>query len=289
MARERGKAKRAAHAVQAGVLRVLLGLMRPLPMEGRRRLLGAVLGLAVALPPLRRRVTANLDHVGAALPRRPRPAAVGRAAGRALAGLWFNADFAHEAAGLAPEGPGWEALLAARAEGRGAIVVSGHFGQWEALRHVLKAHGMEAGAIYRVNNNPFYERLFRAGIDAGGQPIVPKGAGYRVMTRHLKAGGIMALLPDQHVGDGVALPFLGREARTSTAAAKLATRYGVPLVPAFAPEVAGRIRPLFEAPIPPGDPEAMMRAFHDHLGARVRAHPEQWYWLHRRWKGCGGP
>ncbi len=273
---------------QGIALRALLSLVAPFPLPRRRRIVAWVTERIVRLlPPLRRRILDNLAHVWPDLPEAERGAivaGVGRNVGRSLTGIWFNADFAREVEGLAPEGPGWDALLEARAQGRGAIVVSGHFGQWEALRHVLKAHGMEAGAIYRPNNNPWYEPIFRAGIDLGGQPIIPRGRpGYREMIRHLRTGGRMALLPDQRAGDGTPLPFLGRDARTSLAAAELALRYGIPLIPAFAPLEKGGLRVVFEAPIPPTDPETMMRAFNDRLSSWVTRHPTQWHWLHQRW------
>jgi KDO2-lipid IV(A) lauroyltransferase len=210
---------------------------------------------------------------------------VGRNAGRTLTGIWFNADLAREAEGLAVEGPGLDALRAARAEGRGAVIVSGHFGEWEAIRHVLRREGMETGALYRPNNNPHYEPIFRAGIELGGRPIVAKGPqGMRELIRHLRGGGFMAILADQHVRGGALLDFLGQPATTTTSPAELALRYGAPLVPAFAPWESGRPRIVIEAPIAPSDPEAMMAEFNARLGAQVRRHPDQWHWLHDRWK-----
>ncbi|MEM7491047.1 MAG: lysophospholipid acyltransferase family protein, partial [Pseudomonadota bacterium] len=97
--------------------------------------------------------------------------------------------------------------------------------------------------------------------------------------------GFMALLMDQHVYEGVPIPFLGVPAMTSLSAAELALRHDVPLVPAFAPWEGDAPRPIVEAPIPPSDPETMMRDFNDRLSSWVERHPSQWHWLHRRWKG----
>ncbi|WP_179381120.1 lysophospholipid acyltransferase family protein [Jannaschia marina] len=279
--------KQLSYWIQGLALRAMLWLVALLPLDRRRAVVAWVTERTVRLTPLRRRITRNLDHVWPDLPASARDrivAGVGRNVGRSLTGIWFNADFARDVADIRPEGPGWQVLQEAEAEGRGAIVVSGHFGQWEAIRHVMKRAGMEAGAIYRPNNNPYYEPIFRAGIDVGGQPIIPKGrAGYRVMIGHLRKGGFMALLPDQRVSDGAVLPFLGRGAKTALAAAELALRYDIPLVPAFAPWEDG-LRVVFEAPIPPSDPETMMAEFNARLGAWVERHPSQWHWLHRRWK-----
>lgn len=285
--RHAGHVKQLSYWMQGLALRGLLALVAVFPLDRRRAIVSRVTEWVVRLTPLRRRIERNLHHVWPDLPDTRRDhivAAVGRNVGRSLTGIWFNADFARDVADLRPEGPGWDALLAAKAAGQGAIVVSGHFGQWEALRHVLKREGMEAGAIYRPNNNPYYEPIFRAGIDIGGQPIIPKGRpGYRTMIGHLRSGGFMALLPDQHIGDGAVIPFLGQDCKTSLAAAELALRYDIPLVPAFAPWEDG-LRVVFEDPIPPSDAETMMRDFNARLGAWVETHPSQWHWLHQRWK-----
>ncbi|WP_281826900.1 lysophospholipid acyltransferase family protein [Jannaschia rubra] len=279
------------YRLQALALRALLLLVSVLPLAARRRVLGFVTEWVVRLSPLRRRAARNLALVWFDRPQAERDAILAQAArnvGRTLTGIWFNDDFAAEVADLDPEGPGLRALRDARAAGRGAIVVSGHFGQWEAIRHVLRREGMETGAIYRPNNNPFYEPIFRAGIERGGAPIIPKGrSGYRQMLGHIRSGGFMALLPDQHVSDGEVLPFLGHPARTSLAAAELALRYDLPLVPAFAPEGDTDLRVVFEEPIPHTDAATMMHAFNDRLSWWVTRHPAQWHWLHRRWKPYG--
>ncbi len=277
-----------AHRLQGHALRLLLACLTALPLARRRAVVGALTEWIVRLSPLRARALRNLAMVW---PQRD-PAelrtianASGRNIGRTLTNIWFPEDFIREVAGLVAEGPGLAALREARAAGRGAVIVSGHFGQWEAIRHVLKREGMETGALYRENNNPYYDPIFREGIEGGGLPIIPKGAaGFRILLRHLKGGGFIALLPDQYVWEGTLLPFMCQPALTSLSAADLALRYGVPLVPAFAPEEDGRIRIVIEAPIAPSDPETMMREVNDRLGSWVTRHPSQWLWLHRRWK-----
>lgn len=276
------------HRLQALALRLFLRLIALLPLPARRAVVGRLTEVIVRRSPLRARGLANLrliwpDRDEADLRKIMRGS--GRNIGRTLTNIWFPDNFAREVAGIVPEGPGLDALRRAKAEGRGAVIVSGHFGQWEAIRHVLKREGLETGAIYRANNNPHYDPIFRKGIEGGGLPIIPRGtAGSRVLLRHMRAGGFVALLPDQYVWEGTWLAFMGHPALTSLAAAELALRYDAPLLPAFAPMEDGRLRVVFEAPIAPSDPETMMRGVNARLSSWVTRHPSQWHWLHRRWK-----
>ena len=93
---------------------------------------------------------------------------------------------------------------------------------------------------------------------------------------------------DEKYAEGVRLPFLGRPALTSLAAAQLALKYDLAMVPAYGircPE-GDRFDVVFEAPIPHCDAQTMTQAFNDSLSARIREHPDQWYWLLRRWAGA---
>ncbi|MEM7641914.1 MAG: lysophospholipid acyltransferase family protein [Pseudomonadota bacterium] len=277
------------HRIEAFALRALLAILSPFPMAVRRAVIGWIAGMLVRLPAIGGRATRNLALVWPHMPapeRRALTLAVGRNTGRTLAGVWCNDAMEREFAHLTLDGPGLPVLRAAKAEGRGAILLSGHFGQWEVIRHALRREGMETGAIYRPNNNPHYNPLFRDGLRMAGEPIVPRGpAGLRDLMRHLQAGGFMAFLMDQHVYEGVPIPFLGVPARTSLAPADLALRFDIPLVPCFAPWEAGGLRLIVETPISPSDPETMMRDFNDRLSSWVTRYPSQWHWLHRRWKG----
>ena len=277
------------YRLQARALRTMFALTALLPFAARREIVAFACRAVVAVSPsLRRRVDENLRLVRPGMAADERHAMTGRIAanaGRTLAGIWFPRDFARACAGLEATGPGLATLRQAARDGSGAIVVVGHFGHWEALRHILRREGIEIGGLYRPSNNPYYDPIFREGLEAAGTPIVPKGsAGARTMLKHIRGGGIMAILPDQHVGDGAWLDFMGQPALTSLSPAELALRYGVPLLPAFMPVVDGRLEVIVDAPIAPADAAGMMQAFNDRLGAWVARHPDQWLWFHRRWK-----
>ena len=261
--------------------------------EVRSRALGSAIGAVMRWFPLaRRRFDREVRHIFPDMPRRDRArlsGAMGRQMGQTLFEIYHCAEFQARQDRFTVSGPGMAALEAARAAGKGALIVSGHFGQWEAVRAVLKARGMETGAVYRPQTNPHYQRRLLAGIEAGGKPILETGRiGTTALVRHLRAGGFMAIMLDEKYAEGVRLPFLGRPALTSLAAAQLALKYDLAMVPAYGircPE-GDRFDVVFEAPIPHGDAQTMTQAFNDSLSARIREHPDQWYWLLRRWAGA---
>ena len=281
--------KSTIYRVQTVIVRIALGFAKPFPLSWRVVAAGKLCAaLIVFVPSLRTRGEKNLTHVYPEMSKREKRRIIRGVAstiGQTLTEILFNQDYEHQAREFTLSGPGVAALKTARAEGKGAIIVSGHFGQWEAIRHALKAQGLETGAIYRPNNNPYFEPLFRAGIDHGGQPIIAKGyRGNRQMLRHIRSGGFIALLPDQHFNDGTRLHFLGQAAVTTLSPAQLALRYNLPLVPCFGLRKNGGVEITCETPISASQPIEMMQEFNHRLGAWVRRYPEQWLWFHRRWR-----
>ena len=167
------------------------------------------------------------------------------------------------------------------------IIVSGHFGPWEAVRAVLRKNGLEAGAVYRKSRNIFYQPYHHKTISAGGSPLFQTGRkGTGEMIRYLKTGGIICLMIDQSVSDGHYLDFLGKPAKTSLAVANLAIKYNAILVPAYA--VRGKdkasIQVELESPIPITAPNDMTEKVLHGLEKKILANPTQWYWVHNRWK-----
>jgi Kdo2-lipid IVA lauroyltransferase/acyltransferase len=261
--------------------------------ETRSRALGAAIGWVMRwFPPARRRFEREVLHVFPDMPRGERARLsrdMGRNMGQTLFEILHCAEFQNRPEKFNASGPGLLVLEEARAAGKGAIIVSGHFGQWEAVRAVLKARGMETGAVYRRQPNRHYQRRLLAGIEAGGMPILETGSiGTKALVRHLRSGGFIAILLDEKYAEGVRLPFLGRPALTSLAAAQLALKYDLPMVPAYGTRTGdgNGFDVSFEAAIPHTDSQTMTQAFNDSLSARIRANPEQWYWLLRRWQGA---
>jgi len=172
--------------------------------------------------------------------------------------------------------------------GRGAVFITGHFGQWEGIRLAWRhATGGDCGFLFRPNNNGFYDRNWQHYLRQAGQPLFATNSeGKAAMLAHLAAGKAVLFANDQHRSKADYLQFLGHPARTATTAAKLALDYDLPLIPAF----ATRRKNLFDydvefsAPIAPSDPVRMTQAATDVLSSRVLERPEQYFWAHRRWR-----
>jgi KDO2-lipid IV(A) lauroyltransferase len=239
----------------------LLGVARALPYRARLAFAsGFTRALVAIVPEMRRRVEGNLRLVFPEMPaaeRRRIRSGMADSFGRTMIEVMTRRAFQARHAWTGPEGPGWAALREARAAGRGALLVSGHFGQWEAVRAALEANGLESGALIRPVKNPYLNRDYLACVEAGGKPVVGRdSAGLRDLVRHLRRGGIMAILLDQYTKRGLPVDFLGHPAPSGTFAAELALKYGLPMIPVYGTRQPDglHVRVDFEAPIPPTDP-----------------------------------
>ena len=267
-----------------------LTVLRWRAFDLRSRGLGTTLGLIVRwFPVARRRFGREAKRVFPDMKRSDRlklGQSMGRHMGRTLFEIYHLAEFQTYQHKFRISGPGLTALKEASAAGKGAIIVSGHFGQWEAIRAALRMHGLESGAVYRPNKNRHYERRLLAGIEAGGKPILATGpVGTRALVRHIRSGGIISILLDEKSAAGTRLLFLGLDALTSLSAAQLALKYDLPMIPAYGTRIddENAFNVEFEAPIAHSDSITMTRAFNDSLSARIKANPEQWYWMLKRW------
>lgn len=277
-------------ALEAKAIKALLTWPLRLPYGPRVAVVAWLMAWVVApIAGYRRRIAANLDHVVPDLDRaekrrlmRKVPANVGRM----LTELASGDEFLARLKGVPLDGPGVAALEAARAVGRPIIVVSGHFGNFDAMRGALRLRGHQIGAIYRPLNDSGLEEEFHAMLSRISEPVFPRGrAGMGQMIRHLRKGHAVAILLDQYVNKGAALTFFGQPAPTALSAAEMALKYDALLIPAYGIRRGdGGFDLRIEAPIPPSDAMTMTQAINDSLEAQVRAHMDQWLWIHRRWK-----
>ena len=192
------------------------------------------------------------------------------------------------------ETEGAEIARGALASGRGVLFLTGHLGNWEWAALGTGALGIPTGVIARPLDNPLLDaRLTRLRMSTGNFVIAKRDAA-REMLRTLRRGGAIGILNDQRARppDAVTAPFFGQPAATSSALAKLADRTEALVVPAAAIRIApARWRLTFEPaldvrmlPEPERSVEKLTARFNGILEQMIRRHPEQWLWLHNRWR-----
>ncbi len=184
-------------------------------------------------------------------------------------------------------------LETALARGRGVVFVSGHVGNWELLARRVARAGFPSQSIAKETSDPRLTALVERFRARGGVRSIWRGqeGAARAMLRALKAGEILGLLIDQDTRvQSVFVPFFGELAATPRAAADLALRTGAAVVVGFCQREGDGYRLwMEEVPAPPGeDREAAVLALTAALSARIEAAirraPEQWVWMHQRWK-----
>lgn len=275
-----------------GAFLAVIGLARLLPY--RRRLPAAGWFFAHVLAPLagwRRRIRDNLalarpDLDRAEVERLVR--AVPDNIGRSMIETYSAEEFVrHTNATSRMEGPGLAALEQAFADKRPVVLACAHIGNYDAMRAAMVGRGWPFGGLYRPMNNALFNAHYTEAITSISEPLFPRGRrGLAAMLRHLRDGGWLAIAIDQAAREGQPLRFFGQPARTALTAAELALRHDALLLQAAAIRQPDGLsfRILIDAPIPAGEPAAMMQALNDGLEALVRQHMDQWLWVHRRWK-----
>lgn len=287
-----------AHRVEALLAHAALRLLRMLGPVASSNLFGALArGIGPWLP-VSRIADANLR---AAMPELD---AVARR--RVVRGVWDNlgrtAGELPHIAGLheTVSGPGWELVGAdtlrwLAAKDGPAIFFSGHIGNWEVLPVAAAAHGVPVSLFYRPAENRQIDALIldlRKQATHADVRMFPKGAaGARQSLAHLSRGGRLAMLMDQKMNDGIEARFFGRPAMTAPALAALALRLRCPIIPSYVERTGpARFRVTCEPPLVlpdtgnrPADIATVTQMVNDTLERWIRAKPESWLWLHRRW------
>jgi Kdo2-lipid IVA lauroyltransferase/acyltransferase len=185
---------------------------------------------------------------------------------------------------------GHEHLEKAAAEGKGILLLSAHLGNWEllALAHVLSA--FELSIVVRPLDEPLLQRLAERFRRRSGVELIGKRRALRDILDALRRGRMVGILLDQNSSrsEGVFVPFFGVPASTSKGLAIISLRSGAPVVPVFIRRVdGGHHRVEVEPPLPvpaDGDVRAYTAAFTRTIEAAIRRTPEQWFWMHERWR-----
>ena len=283
--------------LQAVTLISAMRLIERIPLEVASALGGF---LARKLGPLTRSQQVVKRNLAIAFPELK-----GEALAKLIDAQWDNAgrqafEFPHMAK-LRPSLGRVEVIGGARLEeikrsGRPAIFVSGHFANWEVMPCAIVDAGIDCEMTYRAANNPYIDAYIRKTRAAYGVKLfAPKGSeGSREMLEGLKRGRSVALMNDQKFNEGIALPFMGALAHTAAGPTRLALRFGADLQPMTVVRLPkARFRIVVHDPIPldrTGSREADLTAgvakVNAFVEAQVRAHPEQWFWVHRRWSNA---
>jgi Kdo2-lipid IVA lauroyltransferase/acyltransferase len=185
---------------------------------------------------------------------------------------------------------GFEEVEKVRSEGRPLVLFTGHCGNWELLGAAVNCRGVGMTVVARSLDEPEQQELL-AGLRARfGTPTIERGSegAARQLLGTLRRGGALGMLIDQDSGkmEGVWVPFFGRPAFTPVGAAKIALKQRAAVVPVFIERLAdGRHRVRFQPPLDlPDDPEAATALMTAKIEEQVRRLPEQWVWMHRRWR-----
>ena len=282
-----------SHAVETLLVRALAGGVCALPWKPSLAV-GERLGDLARGLGLRRRVAE--DNLARAFPERTAAerATILRAhyreLGRVVAEYPRLGELARAPLGrVVAEVRGLEHLEAVR--GRGALLLSGHYGNVELLAAYLGRMN-PVDVIVRPLGNPGVDEMLARSRAGAGLTTIPSDVGVRRVYESLRAGRWIAVLADQDARrHGVFVPFLGRPASTALGPARISLGARAPIVMGFVTRGPdGRMDLDVEPPLAitdAGAPDAALRLTALHvarLEAWVRARPEMWFWLHRRWK-----
>jgi KDO2-lipid IV(A) lauroyltransferase len=295
-ARRRGPAKQLSYLVQYAVLRLLVGLLRLLPVDAASNLGGwigrTLLARKIDSEGVRRTIRVAFPNATDA----EAAAIVGEMADNIVRGVMELACLAAFAGENNPRLRvlGTENVTRAGAGGRGVLFVMGHFANWEVAAIPLRNLRLDGVFSVMPPSNPYvYEWLARLRMSVGLSQQADAGEGvYKAFRRNLKDGRIAIVLADQRLSNGIKVPFFGIETITNVIPARLARTLGVAVVPLAVRRVGrtARFEVEFMSPLEfatTGDDAADEKAFTARINAfyesEILRAPGQWLWLDPRW------
>lgn len=188
---------------------------------------------------------------------------------------------------------GFEPMMARLREGKGAIMITAHFGNWELLGAAVGVQTGRVKYLLPAQTNPAADAYLNDVRRRLGIEPLQIGFGMRSGLRALREGAFVGMLPDQDARRvGLHVPFFGRLASTHTAPARLAMSAGCPIMVALLTrEGPGRFRARMRRVLTPdrsateaAEVERLTRLMNEAIEEGIRERPEHWYWIHRRWK-----
>lgn len=194
-----------------------------------------------------------------------------------------------------------ELSVQALSQSRPVIFLSGHFGNWELANTTFGCFGYPTGVVARDLDNPWLHRWFERFRQHTGHRLISKKGGSDLMVEFLEKGGTLGLLGDQDAGRrGLFVDFFGKPASTFKSIALLARQYDAIIAVAYARRLPDDFKNArwtqfelgCEAVLDPReydmDIEQLTQDYTDALERAVRKAPEQYFWVHRRWKSVPG-
>jgi len=188
---------------------------------------------------------------------------------------------------------GMEHIQAAYEKGRGVLVLTAHFGNWELMPVLGALLKYPCSYVYRPLDTTALEKFLARTRTRYGGAKIPKKRSFRKILKFLDRKGLVFLLMDQNVQrkEAVFVPFFSRPAATNKGLALLALKTGAPVVPIFLIREETGFKGLILPEVPridtgdkEKDIEANTFAYNRVIESVVREYPEQWFWVHRRWK-----
>ena len=288
------------HRLEAGLVWLLIALLRPLKPATASRVAGAVCGFIGPLIPPSPLADKNLRLAMPELDKAQRRqiikeswASLGSTAAELV---HLRAISVETESGPGYKLIGWDEHVAPALQGaERSIFFTGHLANWEILPPAAHARGISLGFMYRAASNPLVNNMIlrlREAQSAHKVTMFAKGAaGARGAYAHLLRKGNLGLLVDQKLDTGLPVPLFGHTALTMDAMAAFALKFRCPVIPVHVVRVApARLHVICEAPLVvpntgdhDADALALTTEMNQYLERWIRAQPGSWLWLHRRW------
>ncbi len=191
------------------------------------------------------------------------------------------------------DGKDVEHLREAAKAGKGVVLVTGHFGNWELVGAFVRHSGFLLDVVAKEQRNPFVDRWIDKNRMRRGIGIIKTGIATRAVVRSLSEGRLVAFVSDQYVGeDGILVSFMGLPTTVSKGPAAFAVRLDLPMIVGFLVRTGlWKFKAvIFPAlwPNPSADREEeilrLTQAYTSRLEELVRQHPDHYLWMHRKWK-----
>ncbi|ESQ89586.1 lipid A biosynthesis acyltransferase [Asticcacaulis sp. AC460] len=280
--------------IEAAAFDATVGLLRLLPVDTASDMGAGLLKLLGPISPVQRVVGRNLDL---AFPEKDAAwkAQISKAQwdnlGRTFAEIAMMDRITVANGRIVVENA--ERLEAIRTSGTPVVFISGHFANWEIMPSVINESGVICQMTYRAANNPYVDARWRKARERyGTQLFAPKGGdGAKELLAGMARGESVALMNDQKFNRGVSTPFFSRPVDTAPGPTRLAMRFGTVLQPMTVERTgAGRFKVTVCDPIEVVDTgrksediDATVCLVSRFIEDAVRARPEEWFWVHKRW------